>query len=296
MDILLELQKKFIKYQNCFIKDEKTRQQKRKNEIDKLIQKKINKTKWGVSYSIYDGEELLEASIKSIRSCVDYVGIVYQTTSWHGQPANKNLLLLLNDLKNQGLIDELIEFKPNLKINAGKNERTKRTLGVKHARKAKVDYLICLDTDEFFIKEAVESAKYTIINEGISHSYCPIVCYSQNCKERHVDNETFAIPFFSKINIFSKVGKNYSQAITLTDPNRTISGGLFSKHYFLCNVTMHHFNWVRNNIKKKIDSSSGKETAKAYERFINTKYKIYQDEDIFGIQDSIDKYNSKYSF
>ena len=33
--------------------------------------------KLGVSYNLFDGEELLESSIKSIRDNVDYVSVVY---------------------------------------------------------------------------------------------------------------------------------------------------------------------------------------------------------------------------
>ena len=37
--------------------------------------------KIGVSYNLFDGEELLESSIKSIRKNVDYISVVYQTIS-----------------------------------------------------------------------------------------------------------------------------------------------------------------------------------------------------------------------
>ena len=40
--------------------------------------------KLGVSYSVWDGEEMLEFAIRSIRSEVDYVNVVWQKLSWFG--------------------------------------------------------------------------------------------------------------------------------------------------------------------------------------------------------------------
>ena len=40
--------------------------------------------KLGVSYNVFDGEELLESSIKSIRDNVDHISVVYQTISNFG--------------------------------------------------------------------------------------------------------------------------------------------------------------------------------------------------------------------
>ena len=56
--------------------------------------------KLGVSYNIFDGEELLENSIKSIRENVDYISVVYQEVSNFGNPCDENLIPLLNDLLN----------------------------------------------------------------------------------------------------------------------------------------------------------------------------------------------------
>ena len=41
--------------------------------------------KLGVSYNLFDGEELLENSIKCIRDSVDHISVVYQSTSNFGE-------------------------------------------------------------------------------------------------------------------------------------------------------------------------------------------------------------------
>ena len=45
----------------------------------------------GAAYNVFDNEELLEASVRSIRSEVDFVAIVYQRTSNFGAPCSASL-------------------------------------------------------------------------------------------------------------------------------------------------------------------------------------------------------------
>lgn len=94
--------------------------------------------KLGVSYSVMDGEEMLEFAIRSIRSEVDYVNVVWQKLSWFGTMCSDELEPTLERLKNEGLIDELIFFTPDLKAIPAENEAKKRNMGLKAARKAAV--------------------------------------------------------------------------------------------------------------------------------------------------------------
>ena len=85
---------------------------------------------------VFDGEELLGYSIKQIRELVDFVVVVYQTTSNYGHK-NPNLLDTLNQLKAEGLIDMLFEFEPTFEydsdnkikiLNGTPNEIEKRNI------------------------------------------------------------------------------------------------------------------------------------------------------------------------
>jgi hypothetical protein len=55
----------------------------------------------GISYNVFDGEELLESSIKLIRDNVDFISVVYQTTSNFGNQCSEELVPLLHRLKNE---------------------------------------------------------------------------------------------------------------------------------------------------------------------------------------------------
>lgn len=65
---------------------------------------------------MWDGEELLEASIKSVRASVDYIVVVYQTISNFGNMCSEQLVPLLERLQAEKLIDELVYFEPHTSL------------------------------------------------------------------------------------------------------------------------------------------------------------------------------------
>jgi hypothetical protein len=213
--------------------------------------------RFGVSYSIFDGEELLEASISSIRSEVDYVNVVYQTISWHGNSCKESLVPLLKDLKNRGIIDELINWEPDLKKSSQLNEMEKRNAGLKAAKKAQVNYFMTMDCDEFYFADEMKDAQEMILKQGITHSYCAQTLYGRSPTSRQISNHKCCyVQFFSKIDKFSQLGDN-EFAPCLVDPTRKILERGRSKHYVLQNIFMHHMSLIRSNLKQKYLNSSG---------------------------------------
>jgi hypothetical protein len=89
--------------------------------------------KIGVSYNLWDGADLLEGSILRIRPFVDYITVVFQEVSNHGNklPNYKETVLILNYLKGMNLIDKIIYASPKEK-NAQHNELIKRNMVKQH--------------------------------------------------------------------------------------------------------------------------------------------------------------------
>lgn len=46
---------------------------------------------------VFDGEELLEFAVKSIRNVIDYISVTYQDVSYFGNKADPNLLSYLEN-------------------------------------------------------------------------------------------------------------------------------------------------------------------------------------------------------
>ena len=218
--------------------------------FSKIVTQRMRKIKWGVSYSVFNGIELLEKSIRSIRDSVDYINVVYSDTSWFGDKTEENILSCLQDLKEKHLIDEIIFYKTNTSKSHYRNEVTKRNLGLKYAKKAKVNYFMTMDTDEFYESDKILKAKRYIINKGITHSYCNIIWYSILPTRRYINQIGCSIQFFCRINRFSKLA-NHKHNIALVDPTRVLKHQIGAKYFYLQQVEMHHMTYIRKDLIKK---------------------------------------------
>ena len=304
--MFLCLKKFFIACKSNFIVKEKTtlpkmkrlRQRWRGIQQARLINNKVKQLKWGVSYSVYNGEELLEASIKSIRSAVDYVQVCYSSISWYGDLADKNLVPLLENLKNKGLIDELILFEPNIKDASRKSELKKRNFGLKFAKKAKVDYFMTMDCDEFFIAEDLERAKFEIIRKGYTHTFCPIENYGDKPILKVYPDSSGCVEIFSKLHWFSKLCNN-RHCVCNVDFTRKLSHYPFAKYWVFATVRMHHFCLVRKNlINKHINASyyssvRPKYIKEKYDKTNDDNSKFFMVNDLFNLLPVVDEFKKE---
>ncbi len=211
---------------------------------------------WGISYSAFDGEEILEASIRSIRREADYINVVYQTESWYGDPAGENLMPCLYDLRDKGLIDELIEYTVDPEKSPSDNESAKRNLGLRHARERGCDFFTTMDCDECWIADEVAAAKAHICEHDITHSYCPQVMYAERPTIRYLNHTMGFAPFFSKIDDNSVLGKANPNVPCSIDPTKRLNhfdGAKYMVHHL---VWLHHMYGVRKDISKKVKNSS----------------------------------------
>ncbi len=233
------------------------RKQLRYKVLEDYTNRKLNKFKFGVSYSVFTGYELLEQSINQIRSEVQYINIVYQRLSYHGNPLDEGyekLEAVVFDLKNKGLVDEVILYDGNSEIE-------KRNIGLKAAKKAGVKYFMTMDCDEFYIASEVEEAKKFIIKNKISRSAVPFFNYSISPMYRDIEAIAF-VPFFSKISFFTKLKKPNRNNPCELDPTRVTCFSKFNlinillcgmpyRFFIFSTIKMHHMHTVRNDLKAK---------------------------------------------
>lgn len=210
--------------------------------------------KLGVSYNVFDGEELLEGSIKQIRGLVDYVSVVYQTTSNFGNKCTPGLVTLLEKLKDDGLVDELFEFKP-MSNNGHGNEITKRNIGLALSIKNGCTHHMSMDTDEYYDSNQFNYMKTTIISGNYDSSACQMTTYYKEPIYRLEPKEEYYVSLIFKI----RPGKQYIRTgfPVLVDPTRRMESGnckIFSRE----EIEMHHMSYIRNNINNKLNNSSAK--------------------------------------
>lgn len=73
-------------------------------------------------FAVFDGQELLESSIRALRTCVDYLCVVYQTVSNFGNDAHPKLKRLLDSLKMRGVVNDVIYYDPQTLTESEKRE------------------------------------------------------------------------------------------------------------------------------------------------------------------------------
>lgn len=211
------------------------------------------KNKIGVSYSLFDGGELIKNSIDQIRECVDYINVGYQVQSYRFNPSPTGLEGLVSELLESGLVDEAYKFEPSRKERPGENELRKRNIGLNMAINAGCNYFLTADVDEFYRKDEFRNAIKFIVENDIERSAVPIVSYIKKPTYRIDGFRESCVPFISKINNSSMLGSDNKYGVP-ADPTRKMNGSVDVYHFR--DIAMHHFGLVRKDIDMKFNNSS----------------------------------------
>lgn len=229
--------------------------------------------KLGICYMVFDGEELLEPAIKSIRKEVDYVSVTYQSISYWGNLASSELEPYLITLKEKGLIDNLIHYKTDLSLTPKQNELILRNIGRESSEKAGCTHHISADVDEFYLEKELQTAKkitednnYDFVS-AYMHSY-----YKNPCWRIYPDQKLY-------LTFIHKIENKY----IYRNPEFPYSGEL-TRNLSICNkykildkkdIMIHHMSFVRKDIRKKYMNNDNKNHIKLeefYEKY--DKYKL----------------------
>jgi hypothetical protein len=234
--------------------------------------------KLGISYNLFDGEELLEGSINCIRKYVDFISVVYQTVSNFGNKANPNLVDYLMKIKSNKLIDELYEYIPTTFHGAG-NEIEKRNIGLQLSRNVGCSHHMSIDADEYYLGYEFKHAKEKIIKNDNDASFCPIINYYKTWEYIIKITETVSFPltFPPYVSMIYKIKPNSQflskgKYVVLIDPTRKIqpinNPIIFERN----EIQMHHGSYIRNDISIKLINSSAN---KNFNEEINTIIDYY---------------------
>jgi hypothetical protein len=193
-------------------------------------------------YNVFDGEEFLEESIKSIRYTVDEIYAVVQDKAYNGFEYNKGKVKA-NELKDSGWIDKVFEWSGNSQLN-------KRQTCLDVAKQNKATHFIGMDCDEIYDSIRFDECVKEVIDNDYSGSYCKIKTYFKNL-DWTIGLDNYYVPFVHKIKPNSVTGsKDYPVTV---DPRRGINGGAKE-----VDIIMHHYSWVRDDINIKINSHDSK--------------------------------------
>lgn len=214
--------------------------------------------KLALTINAFDASEMLNDLITEIRDQVDWVAAIYQKKSYWQNPMSREDMHELERLKEVGLVDELIEFKPNFLKYSREQECDKRNQGIDLFRSRGYSHILNIDADEFYDKDQFRTAKDLINKEGWPITYCSYVNYYRDFEHYLVYPFRPFVPFIHST-IF-----NYTYngpAPGPTDPTRRINNPMNIGTYLFPDevIRMGHGAWVRKDIRKKLVNWSAKD-------------------------------------
>lgn len=199
-------------------------------------------------YNVWiDSIELLQGSIACVKDHVDEIIIVYQNTSNYGESAD-TMTPLLHAIKD--VETRLFCFKPYPNQPGSFNERAKRNIGLDIARSSGCTHFLMLDCDEYYSN--FETAKRIFFESYHNGSVVKLHTYFKRPTLMLEEDEKYWVPFIHKLTSNTVAGQ--SSYPFYVDPTRRIN----EDDVVELPIHMHHFSWVRKDIKLKIRNSSAK--------------------------------------
>jgi len=218
----------------------------------------------GVAYNIFDGEEMLIHSLRNLKPMVDFICVVYQTTSNFGN-INENLESTLNKYKSEGLIDKLFKYEPKITKdqngnvrwqNGTENEYEKRNLGLKICRANGCDTFMTIDCDELYDPKQFLWAKEDFEIGAYDTSFTQMRTYYKKPIYEVTPPEDYYCPLFYRIKPDTSFTYEFANPYPVNiDPTRRVKAG-YSRIYSRDEIEMYHYAYVRHNLKSKVTNTS----------------------------------------
>ena len=231
--------------------------------------------KLGISYNIFDGEEMLPFAIKNLRPFADFIVVVYQTTSNYGNE-NKKLFPVLQKLKDEGLINKLYHYTPELLYNEDnslnwlsgtQNEIKKREIGLKICRANGCDTYMTLDCDELYDPEQFKFAMQDFEQGNYDTSFTLLLTYYKLPTMEIRPYEKWYQPLFYKIKKDTKFQMQDNYVVHI-DRTKMVKAG-HTRIYKRDEIEQYHYAYVRHNLISKIKNSSAQSNKESQKQILN---------------------------
>lgn len=201
-------------------------------------------------FTVFNGLELLEASIANIVDKVDHIVICYQETSNKGHKSTE-LMPFINELQGKKYNSkfEFIEFKPVSNVNTKENERQKHQLMLSYARFIGCSHWILMACDHFYTAEQIDFAKKEVEINDYDVTFTKMFTYYKHPTWQLTPIEDYFMPFLMAIRPESVIcNMNYP---LLVDPSVKVNTINKWRLFELDEIALHHYSMIRINIRDK---------------------------------------------
>lgn len=204
--------------------------------------------KLAACYTVFNGVELLEYAIDSVKNHVDEIIIAFQTVSNYGN-VDESIL----EFKERFPEYAYIEYTPDLTVDAKTNEKRKHQEMIELARNFYCSHFFLSATDHLYKEDEILYAKKLVELKGFKTTYSKMITYFKTPTLRLEPLEDYYMPFICSTSV--NIGLH---APVLVDP--ACSFRPFAPFYVFSEdeVLMHHFSWIRDDISSKLDNAAAK--------------------------------------
>lgn len=227
--------------------------------------------KLGAIYTVFNGLELLEGSIRQVIDHVDVVAIVYQELSNRGHHDGYVRIRVKQIMESIGSDKlKLVVFCPDMNLDTKTNELNKHNLGLKHLKTWGCTHFFLSATDHYYHPEQFKYAKTRAEWEGYDVTLTAMFTYYKNPTWQIEPIESYFMPFICKLHRDTQYvkGKKWKY---LVDPSVRINTDKEMYLFREDEIMMHHYSMIRVDIENKFNNAA------ASSRW-GDKAKIYLDE------------------
>lgn len=226
--------------------------------------------KLGIVFNVFDGEENLSAAVESVRHVADFLAVTYQSVSNFGEHREAESLLEL--FKSLGF-DSVVKYNPGGKRGSAA-EADKRNLGLLLAQTKGCTHFMTMDCDEIYNRDQIAWVKQDVEENGYDSTACQMLTYYKKPTIVLDPPEDYFVPLIYRIDE-RRFGMP-SRFPVPVDPTRRLEAKK-ARLYQRTEIEMHHYSYIRNDIRQKLRNSSA--IVNFHDRLeeIATYYENYQD-------------------
>jgi hypothetical protein len=203
--------------------------------------------KLAACYTVFDGMELLNKAIETIRPHLDLVIICYQTTSNNGKLMSDPDVEILKTFVGKHI---LLSYNTDLSVNAKTNERRKHTMMIDKARQLGATHFIMGATDHFYDPMEFDFAKRLVDEMDFDATFTGMYTYFKHPTWQITPIEEYFMPFICKMYPHTTIDrvKNFPLLVDPSVQMNTWDNWYLFKQF---EIMLHHYSLVRKDIKGK---------------------------------------------
>lgn len=210
--------------------------------------------KLAACYTVFDGTELLEASMAAIAPHVDFFVIYWQQISNRNEVINNADKEVIRQVSKKNGVT-LWRYDADLTVNAKENERRKHTEMIAHARDRGATHFIMLACDHFYREVDFGECKHLVEYNDYDATFTAMYTYYKKPTWQITPIEDYYMPFICKLHPETKIQRvpNFPLLVDPSVQMNTLGKWLLFQEN---EIMLHHYSMIRRDINGKFRNAA----------------------------------------